>query len=278
MKNNKLMTLKDDFTIINTDFFNQSKEIYTCKICLNILYKPVSCSLCFSLFCEKCIKDWIKDDANFCPEGCDVTNMKLEEVNNQTKKLLDRLKVKCKNGCEILFTKYFSHLDNCLIEKENAGIILNCWNCNNSTPKSDLKLSNNLQYSEIKTNNKEFRNKERENIIEIELLNNENAVCLNKIKNLIDISEKKNKYNKIIFEYEKELKHKEDLKLMIEKLEEKLNMGDDINTIKNKIELAKKKLDDEIISEYDNNNKKVVKFFTCDEPVLTKENESKHNN
>ena len=74
----------------------------TCGICLNILWKPVSCSQCQINFCESCITIWLNKSPAKCPNRCTTTfkKMKVSPVLND---LLSEFSIKCQfanKGCE----------------------------------------------------------------------------------------------------------------------------------------------------------------------------------
>ncbi len=221
--------LRNNFEIINKELFEQSKEVYSCMICQDILYNPVACSNCYTLFCEACIKKWLIG-ADFCPDGCAVSEIKIEKINNQTRKILDKLKLKCIHNCEVPFTHYFDHLEHCEIERKIKSNNIACWNCNNLAEKNNIKELTQETYLNVKERNEKFRNLLIEQTKSNDTLILESNQKLNNIKNLLMLNEKKKQFDRIIYECEIQLQEKEKILTMIELWEKKLHRGDSIET------------------------------------------------
>ena len=86
--------------IFNSNENEKTLQRLVCGICLNLLWKPVSCSNCQSLFCNLCITKWLNEDNRTCPNRCIFVKMNTPPVVNQ---YLSDLEVKCKNeskGCK----------------------------------------------------------------------------------------------------------------------------------------------------------------------------------
>jgi hypothetical protein len=75
-----------------------------CAICQGLLWKPRSCASCQHLFCNKCIRTWLKVNSTSCPFRCIPYEEKRAAPHIQS--LLARLSIRCRNssfGCtEIL--------------------------------------------------------------------------------------------------------------------------------------------------------------------------------
>ncbi|UJR16864.1 hypothetical protein I4U23_003762 [Adineta vaga] len=77
-------------------------DIITCPICMNIIWKPVTCQKCENSFCLKCIRLWLHEKPNACPFNCRFQERKPPAI---LIKLLSRLKLTCQNksnGCTLL--------------------------------------------------------------------------------------------------------------------------------------------------------------------------------
>jgi hypothetical protein len=77
---------------------------FFCAICQGLLWKPRSCASCQHLFCNKCIRTWLKINPTSCPFRCSPYEEK--RAPPYIHSLLGRLSVRCRNssfGCtEIL--------------------------------------------------------------------------------------------------------------------------------------------------------------------------------
>ena len=63
---NKSLIIKDEIYLKNQKFL-------LCKICEDILIEPMKCSKCISIFCKKCVDDWMAKNKK-CPNNCEQSN------------------------------------------------------------------------------------------------------------------------------------------------------------------------------------------------------------
>jgi hypothetical protein len=94
-------------------------EELVCVICMNIVYDPLSCSKCQTLFCSQCIKEWLRLKI-YCPIKCQ--NVSAQPIHKKVKDLLSKIKIKCPRnsaGCKEspFYENLESHLKNCEILK-----------------------------------------------------------------------------------------------------------------------------------------------------------------
>lgn len=104
--------------IINSDKIAIIEDLIKCSICLDILSKPYECESCGTLFCEDCIKDWIKINLS-CPLKC--ANFQLTKAKINTRKILNLLQLRCINYPECDFVSdywtMFDHETKCSFQK-----------------------------------------------------------------------------------------------------------------------------------------------------------------
>lgn len=92
------------------------QEEILCPICHRIFMEPVACSECQSCFCSLCIEAWLEENKNgLCPNNCHFV---LKKAPPLLLKLLNKLKIKCKNfqsGCneEINYELITKHETEC---------------------------------------------------------------------------------------------------------------------------------------------------------------------
>ena len=106
----------DDSTIINIKEYNSIKDEIICEICQGILVKPKQCGSCESIFCEKCINNWLlKNDS--CPKRCE--KFEIKNCPKLMTKILDKLIINsplCKN--EFNYDSFvYKHYEKCFEEK-----------------------------------------------------------------------------------------------------------------------------------------------------------------
>ena len=77
--------------IANTEKITIIEDLIKCSICLEIICKPYEYEVCGSLFCEDCIKEWLKINPT-CPMRCE--NFKLIHARPNTRKMLNLKKLK----------------------------------------------------------------------------------------------------------------------------------------------------------------------------------------
>lgn len=100
-----------DFTLEEEEFIDCDRIVdghlvpneYFCPICHNLLWKPVSCSSCQHVFCERCIRRWIENkqsNDNVCPFRCQ--EFQQHRCPPYLHSLLSHLRIHCQNssfGC-----------------------------------------------------------------------------------------------------------------------------------------------------------------------------------
>ena len=151
----------------------ENLELITCKICKGILFNPLQCSICHQSFCQKCIESYQKkNEEKHCINNCQNPIFK---SSNDINALLEKLKFKCKNGCddEIPYKELEDHYKNKCSKREIDY-------------KSEyLKYKNKYedllkQFEELKNNN-EIKQNENINIQEV---NNEVDIIENNQKTI----------------------------------------------------------------------------------------------
>lgn len=150
MESNSNSNEIDENLIINTVYYEQLKDQLTCSICCGLLNEPMMCENCETPYCANCINPWFKNNKS-CPMRC--SNAKIKDINRSIKKLLDGLKLKCKYGCEVSLLSYMSHLKLC----ENSRKEVDCWNCGKKCKLTEMKLSNEVDYEQLKKENAQLK-------------------------------------------------------------------------------------------------------------------------
>jgi hypothetical protein len=119
--NNQLVTTKSGISkerIKNIEKIALIEELIKCSICLEILNNPYECDSCGTLFCEDCIKDWIKIKLS-CPMKC--SSFKLIKAKVNTRKMLNLLQISCSNAphCKYVseYWNIFDHENKCEFQK-----------------------------------------------------------------------------------------------------------------------------------------------------------------
>ncbi len=144
----------DESLVINKDYFEPLKDQLFCQICLGLLNNPVMCTFCETPYCSRCINQW-KTKKNTCPSRC--KKIVLKEVPRLFKNMLDGLKLKCKNGCEVSLLDYNNHIQHCEGIKKDKEV--KCWNCSSLVSVSKIVVTEE-EYLSLK---KELEKKEKEN-------------------------------------------------------------------------------------------------------------------
>jgi len=107
----------DESMIKNINEYNSIKDEITCEICQGILLNPKQCESCESIFCEKCINNWLSKN-NSCPKRCN--KFVIKECPKLMKKILEKLIIECplcKN--EFNYESFvYKHFDKCAEEKK----------------------------------------------------------------------------------------------------------------------------------------------------------------
>jgi len=228
----KQTPFSDNFQIINKEVYEQTKEIFNCIICANIHKDPLVCSSCGSIFCGDCIKTWLKS-YNTCPEGCKNNDISLTEINKSTKKILDKLKLRCKFGCELPFTSYSSHFDTC--DKSKSDKELKCWNCNSNSYETRIRVKSEENLVNIKTENLISKIKNTEDSIQTLDIKEKGL----QLKEKLEIQTNKSFFDNQILSLEKALNEKITIKNTIEKLIKEFEKGESISELNDKIDKLK---------------------------------------
>jgi len=121
--------------IINKEIFKGFEDEITCSICLKLLRDPTSCSKCETCFCKTCIEEWMKKN-NSCTLKC--TPLELKDINISQRKILNKINIKCLNGCSVPLLDYYNHIKTCSLEKNKE---VTCWNCSKVCKESEIKMS-----------------------------------------------------------------------------------------------------------------------------------------
>ena len=144
----------DESMIKNINEYNSIKDEITCEICQGILLNPKQCESCETIFCEKCINNWISKN-NSCPYRCN--KFILKECPKLMKKILDKLIIECplcKN--EFKYEPFVKkHFDECAEEKKMVKCPL-CSDCQ-------------IKYKTLKEYNNKLIQEKNELLKEIEI-------------------------------------------------------------------------------------------------------------
>jgi len=221
--------VSDDISyIIDYDYFQKIKNEVYCRLCKNLLRNPKMCSNCDTLFCEECITKWSKN-YECCPNNCAKSEYEITKISRVLKKFLDKLTLRCPNGCEVPFTSYYNHHLNC--DKVLNEIPINCWNCKKKSKCSIMKKPSEDHIIQLKQENKIKKGKTEEDCIDTLNLRK-------KIENyydLIKILDKKSFFDLKIKKLNEQLVAKENLRDLIKKMTEELNKGDSIQNLEKQI-------------------------------------------
>lgn len=68
-------------------------QYFQCGICFDLLWKPVSCEHCEGLFCQRCIKRWLDQHPNNCPNKC--SSFVEKRCNRTLQNQLSTIKIAC---------------------------------------------------------------------------------------------------------------------------------------------------------------------------------------
>ncbi|CAF2157702.1 unnamed protein product [Rotaria magnacalcarata] len=86
---------------------NNIANEFSCAICQGLLWKPRSCASCQHLFCNQCIRTWLKFNQTSCPFRCSPYEEKRPPPYIHS--LLSRLSIRCRNsvfGCTEIVPYY----------------------------------------------------------------------------------------------------------------------------------------------------------------------------
>ena len=112
----------NDSLVLNKTFYNQMDDQLSCSICMCLLNNPRMCTGCETPFCKKCIEDW-KSKNNSCPNRCEP--FMLKDISKALKNLLDKVFLKCKNGCSVSLLEFNKHQSNCKEVKKEVIVVVN---------------------------------------------------------------------------------------------------------------------------------------------------------
>ncbi len=115
---------------------NMAPELI-CLICLNIVYDPVMCLTCGTIFCKNCIKK-LMQTSNNCPNKCVLQTKSIDRILHN---LLDKFEFNCFykiNGCNkiLLYSDFVKHCKEC----EYSLYKCNSPNCNYTSIKKEIIL------------------------------------------------------------------------------------------------------------------------------------------
>ncbi|CAF2945808.1 unnamed protein product [Rotaria sp. Silwood2] len=112
------------------------EDLLCSSICHNILWKPVACQKCETPFCSTCIKKWLHEGRNQCPNGCEpfIERACPPFIVRQ----LSRLQIVCiyeSNGCReiIPYEAVEKHERECDYQPQR------CPGCNSSFAKKEIE-------------------------------------------------------------------------------------------------------------------------------------------
>jgi len=99
---------------------NILEEIFSCNICLQIIFDPVQCSRCQNMFCKNCIAFWKKTN-EICPFHCSMP-LSFQPINKNLLLLYEKIKFSCTftpEGCKFEGTcsQILEHEKKCLFSK-----------------------------------------------------------------------------------------------------------------------------------------------------------------
>ena len=173
--------------IVNYDETEKQIQRMTCPICLQILWKPVTCGECLKSYCDYCITRWITSNGMKCPNRCSFFKLK---ASPYVKECLSDFQIRCKYavyGCENVlgYDQLEAHESSCKKECKFCGEVqvihqlheheeacgmakILCEKCNEEYSKTILK-----SHSEIECLSKlnfRLKNTHEESIREMEML------------------------------------------------------------------------------------------------------------
>ena len=117
--------------IHNRETLSLLEDSVICRICLDILNKPIQCSCCQNSFCSECISKF-QINSNFkCPNKC--ANSEMIKPSLILKNLLSKLKFNC---CDTIipYEDMSNHLKIC------NEVVEDCWCCNKKTKRKNIKF------------------------------------------------------------------------------------------------------------------------------------------
>ena len=107
-------------------FSNPINPDFICTICNNVVRQPKECTVCGTLYCESCLKQWEERNRNNtseCPMRCKKNDLResiMRPIGKVIKNILYTLQVKCPNeNCNKIMNleQYESHEEICGLPK-----------------------------------------------------------------------------------------------------------------------------------------------------------------
>ena len=107
------MEKKDYFSedcIVENDYYKTLKILLICPLCNKLLKKPLMCSACQNVYCQKCLEQYLKK--KICPNKCQNIKFSKSITKNE---MLSKITYKCKNcSKEVIQNDIKAHLEsNC---------------------------------------------------------------------------------------------------------------------------------------------------------------------
>ena len=265
MKRELRLEFNDFFKLLNEEIYLVNQETIDCCICQSMIINPRICKECGTLYCKACL-----DKNSSCSKNC--PNYEQCEPSAFHLKSLEKIKLKCKFGCEVNLNEAFKHMSEC----EKSKMDIECWNCKKKTCSDNLKITEEkLREIQMKLTGDSNNDGSRVNIRDKEELT---MFKLLGYRNLIGIEENKRKLNDQIHEIKVKLQTKETISLMIQRLESSLKQGETIDQLKINLEekaLEMNKLNEEKerqFKELNEVNEENIKLFKTKEVKDNKDN------
>jgi len=241
------------FEIKNKDLYNINRESVDCFICKELIINPVMCKECGTLFCKTCIEESEKilldTKKQVCPRKC--PNFAVCVPNTYSKVLLDKIKLNCKFGCEVLLSDSYGHMESCIKSKMD----INCWSCSKKSFSSNMKISKEKYDYLINLNNTRKQNDEKLSRDNLEEMNNDNKK-IEGYNYLLHLDKAKKSLEVQVRDINKKIKAKETILLMLKKLKKNLTKGESLSQLQTCLK-KKKSLLKSKIEEYDKYTKEL---------------------
>jgi WD40 repeat protein len=100
--------LQKHYKVKSTELYMLNRDCYDCFLCKNIVFDPRMCNNCCNLICKICINDGL-NNKDACPK-CTEEKISFVELNNFAKRVIDKVRLTCKFGCEVALSEAHSHL------------------------------------------------------------------------------------------------------------------------------------------------------------------------
>ena len=194
--------ISKEYSTINPDLiiepFKEFDDAITCSICTGLLWNPIRCKTCLTMFCKQCISKW-KSKSSKCPMNCG--EFQEDTVDRNLKNMLEKFKLYCPNnqsGC-ISIINYNDFIDH--VNKYCDFIRYKCKLCNQEVNKKDIENHyNNCPVICINNQQDEILCDVCKGNIKNKNYVNHFNVCLKKMTNIVnnlsnDLKEKNQKIN-----------------------------------------------------------------------------------